>query len=277
MQARVIAHLGLSMNDPAGHAAEPFEGTAVAAEPGCDRLVAHDLGVLVARPAQRHHEHPGLEHLAGVHVGDLGPGAEVDLRGLGRIEVQAHRRAHLGLRRSQLLPEAPHRGVAAGVAMVATQPRVHRRALQPLRAPLANQRGERHQRRDRARCHARWRQRRAQHRVVGQRLRRIQPAHLLGALAQLADLLAAHQPRPRDVAIGIALAQPHQNLSILEHLESPSAHRTPPDKSGSVRPWSSNPAQPTLAPICRSSGGAITPILTWRQYGDPGLAPLRRS
>jgi hypothetical protein len=30
---------------------------------------------------------------------------------------------------------------------------------------------------------------------------------------------------------------------------------------------------PEVAPLRRSSAGSITPILRWRQYADPGLAP----
>src|SRR5450631_745271 len=36
----------------------------------------------------------------------------------------------------------------------------------------------------------------------------------------------AHQPRPGNVAIRIVLPQPQLDLTILNHLESPSAHRT---------------------------------------------------
>ena len=34
---------------------------------------------------------------------------------------------------------------------------------------------------------------------------------------------------------------------------------------------------PHVAPLCRSSRGAITPIFTWRHYGDPQMAPYARS
>lgn len=57
---------------PRDAAAEPFEGAAVAAQPCRDALVADELGLLVTRPGQRHHEEPSLEDLTGVDVGDQG-------------------------------------------------------------------------------------------------------------------------------------------------------------------------------------------------------------
>jgi hypothetical protein len=56
------------------------------AEPGGDGLVAHEFGVLVTRPRQRHHEEPGLEDFACVHIGDGRTSAEVDLHRLARLE-----------------------------------------------------------------------------------------------------------------------------------------------------------------------------------------------
>ena len=36
-------------------------------------------------------------------------------------------------------------------------------------------------------------------------------------------------------------------------------------------------ADPRVAPLRRSRGGAITPIRKWRLYGDHTVAPIRRS
>lgn len=77
------------------------------------------------------------------------------------------------------------------------------------------------------------------------------------------------QPR---LAVGLGqtdqaqtLAQTHQNLSILKHLESPVAHRVSRgQKAGRLAVRGGNP-KPTI------------PLLQWLQYADPGLAPSRRS
>jgi hypothetical protein len=41
--------------DGARNAAEPFEGTPVTGQPRLDRLIQHELCILVPRPAQRYH------------------------------------------------------------------------------------------------------------------------------------------------------------------------------------------------------------------------------
>ena len=76
----------------------------------------------------------------------------------------------------------------------------------------------------------------------------------------------------RDVAVGIALAQAHEHLSILKHLESPAAHRhlhgikIPQGSDWPVRFEMS--VLPRLAPICRST--------TWLLYAENSLAPICR-
>ena len=67
---------------------------AMASEPGRDVLVAHHLRVLMARPTQRHHEHPGLEGLTGVDIGDHRSRTEIDLGGFARREMQPE--GHIG-------------------------------------------------------------------------------------------------------------------------------------------------------------------------------------
>jgi hypothetical protein len=90
------------------------------AEPGGDGLVAHEFGVLVTRPRQRHHEEPGLEDFACVHIGDGRTSAEVDLHRLARLELQAQR--HLGYVVDDLLmQEAVHGRIAAGIAVITHQ------------------------------------------------------------------------------------------------------------------------------------------------------------
>jgi hypothetical protein len=75
-----------------------------------------------------------------------------------------------------------------------------------------------------------------------------------------------------------SLAQAHQDLSILEHLESPLAHAPLPgnkSRKGSCGlPVLDGRRPPEMAPICRSRRGSITPILAgsytsitrWLQY-----------
>ena len=43
------------------------------------------------RPAQRHHEKPGLEEFPDVNIGQQGTGAEIDLGGFARRKVQSKR------------------------------------------------------------------------------------------------------------------------------------------------------------------------------------------
>ena len=61
----------------------------VTGEPGSDRLIPDELGVLVPRPAQGHDEEPGLAQLAGARIRQERSGAEVHLRGLPRGKGQA--------------------------------------------------------------------------------------------------------------------------------------------------------------------------------------------
>ncbi len=105
--------------------------------------------------------------------------------------------------------------------------------------------------------------------------------------AQLRRLGTAHQPRTLDIAVGISLAHAHQDLPVLEHLESPAAHGHPPGTKSpqSTRAASNRDARPlpqtgsnmliigwlhyadpALAPICRSSAGSFMPITKWLQY-----------
>ena len=65
-----------------------FKRTAVTPEPGLDGLIAHELGVLVATPSKHHDKDPGLEHLAGVDIDNLGSFAEIDLCGLSGGELK---------------------------------------------------------------------------------------------------------------------------------------------------------------------------------------------
>jgi hypothetical protein len=269
--------LGIVDDDPPWHAAEPLEGAPMAAQPRGHALVAHEFGVLVARPAQGHDEDPGLERLAGAHIHDLRPGTEVDLRGFARREVQARGGAHRRLGARQGAHEAAHGRVAAGIPVALEQGRVHRRGLHPFGEPRRDHCAQRLERRYAGGCPRPLVQHGRQRGVIGQGLRRIQPTLGLCHGPQHGRLGPPHQLRPRDVAIGIALAHAHQGLAILKHLESPSAHRTLPAKRPRVRRWSSRPDQPPPGTLNHRAGGSITAVMEWLHYGDPGVAPLRRS
>jgi hypothetical protein len=65
--------------------AEELEPGAVQAEPRRDRLVEHQLCVLVPAVRQGHHEHPGAADPGGLGIEDLAREAEVDLRLLTRL------------------------------------------------------------------------------------------------------------------------------------------------------------------------------------------------
>jgi hypothetical protein len=60
----------------------------VAGQPGLHLLVKDDLGVLMPGEAQGHDEDPRLQNLASRGIDELGTGAEVHLRGLGRGKVE---------------------------------------------------------------------------------------------------------------------------------------------------------------------------------------------
>jgi hypothetical protein len=119
------------------------------------------------------------------------------------------------------------------------------------------------------------------HRVIGQRRIGAEPAMPGCQGTKGRHLATTHQPGAGDVALGIALAQPHQDRSILEHLESPAPHRAPPrtkvrEGSGNARQFEM-PVTLPLARICRSATGSITPIRRWLEYADHAVARICRS
>ena len=291
--------LGVVDDDPRRHAAEPCEGAAMAVQPRRHGLVEHHLGVLVARPAQRHHEDPGLERLAGARVRHERPGPEIDLHRIAGCEVQPHR----GRRRQRgrmRLHEPAHRRIAAAVTMVAAQRGVDGRALRAGLQPTLDLRPERLQGGN-ARRHAR---RTCEHRrqrfVIGQRRDRIEPALLDRHLAHRARLRTTHQAGAGNLAIRIALPHPQQGLSVLIHLQTPLAHRRLLAKAEESSEWVGvrdpvsgwqeehwtkafrkpywlHYADHQVAPLRRSWSGSITPIFDWLHYRDHGMALLGRS
>ena len=65
-----------------------FKRAAVTTQPGLDRLIAYQFGILVPAPGQGHDKEPGLEHLAAVHINNLGTFAKVDLGSLAGCKLQ---------------------------------------------------------------------------------------------------------------------------------------------------------------------------------------------
>ena len=80
--------LGVVDDQALRHRAEPLEGAPMAAEPGAYALVPHELDVLMAREAQRHHEGPRAAQLSGGRIDELRTGAEIDLCRICRRERQ---------------------------------------------------------------------------------------------------------------------------------------------------------------------------------------------
>ncbi len=216
--------LGVVDDEARRHRGEPLEGAAMAAEPCGHRLIPDELDVLMTREAQRHHEAPGAALLAARRIEQERTGAEIDLRGFARAELQTHR----GFSRTRSIEHrehAPHGRVAAAVAVLATQRGMDRHAAHALLGPAGDALAKRLDAGNGAARPARLADRRRDHGVLGQRRVSDQPAMPIRQRTQCRDLGPAHQPRPRNVAVGIALAQTHQDRSILEHLESPAPHR----------------------------------------------------
>ena len=264
--------LGIVDDQPRRNGGEPFEGAAMTAEPSGYRLIPDELDVLMAREAQRHHEGPGAPPLVARGIEQHRPGAEIDLRRFARTELQPHGR--LGRARRRHRPQhAPHRRVAAAVPMLATQRSVDRDTPHTLLGPARHHIAKRLDRGNRAARPARLAEHRRDLAVLRQRRVGGEPAMLRGQRPQHCHLGPAHQPRPSNVAVGIALAQAHQDRSILEHLESPAPHRGSPSGQKSERvavTRSVRDARPHPA-------GSNTPITEWLLYADHGVAPICRS
>jgi len=80
---------------------------------------------------------------------------------------------------------------------------------------------------------------------------------------------------PSNVPVGIALAHPHQDLSILIHLEPPLTHGHLRQKSRKHSRFT-KVRTPEVAPLGRKSTGAITPQFWWRHYAEIEMAPFCR-
>ena len=82
------------------------------------------------------------------------------------------------------------------------------------------------------------------------------------------------QPSAGDGPIGIALAQTHQDLSILEHLESPAGHRFPSAPGYCLRRLAMRRCDPRCPALHRT--GSNTPKHQWLHSGENRVAPICR-
>jgi hypothetical protein len=159
-------------------------------------------------------------------VHEEGTSAEVHLRHLGRGELQAAGDFH-----GQLLAQARHQTahgrVAARPAVPALQRQVDGRAADALLEPLLHRGAVGLQAGDGGGGAPGGRQRLGDGLIAGQRAGRLQPALLGRHGAPVAGLAPAHDPRGRDVAVGVALAHAQQGLTVVVHLESPARHLLP--------------------------------------------------
>lgn len=197
--------MGAGLDDYAQrHAIKPFEGSAVAAQPGGAALVPDEL----------------------------------DLHSIGRGNAQAH--GDIGGQFAAQLPEHAHHGrVAARKSVFAPEGGRDGAALHARVEPALDHRTVGLDAGDgRTRHLAPLAQGGHDHGVVGRVRRRVKPAMLKGDCAQLAQLVADHQARACHLAHRVSRAQSHEHLSVLNHLECPASHWVALlSRSLEGRPW----------------------------------------
>ena len=134
----VKTHIAVDPNLTITHiTTEEGEGVLVEAQPGLDGLVEDELHVLVAAPGEGHHEDPGPAPSPGVGIEHQPGVAEVHLRFLAGLDLDAHR--HFGRGRFQAAHEAPYRGVGALVAVVILETLADGLDFHPQLAPADHQ------------------------------------------------------------------------------------------------------------------------------------------
>jgi hypothetical protein len=248
----------------------------MAAEPGGDRLIPDELDILVPREAKRHDEGPSTADDPG-RVGEHRAGAKINLSGLprGKVEADSGFGRRFPLERRQ---QATHRRVTAGVAVFAFQGGENDDAGNALGMPGGNLVTPTFQAGNGGTGSLRRGQGGGDDGIVGQDAGALQPALGLGQAPQAGRIGPAHETALGNVAVGIALTHAHQSLSVVVHLDSPSAHRSSRQKiaegtRGRVKfprcPLATSPswwleyADHRLAHIRRSRGGSYTAITDW--------------
>ena len=180
----------------------------------------------MTREREGHHERPGAMRRTG-GIDHHGARAEVHLRRFGGLKVQTDRRIGRA-RLADRYDQPVHRGVAPRVAVVTAQGCVHRLALHALIEPRGNERAPGCDRGHRGARATRLPDDRGDRLLLGHRALGGEPTLRVRERAKRGGLLAAHQAAARNDALGIAFTQSRENLSVLEHLESPATHRAPP-------------------------------------------------
>ncbi len=204
------------------------------AQPGLDRLIEHELGILMAAARQRHHERPRATEATTFGIEELAAEPEVDLGFLARRHLDPERRAHRG--GCHAAQEPLDRGVAAREAVLLDQelpdglpfdpafvqhqdplaPRLDERLL--VRGPLGRA----------------WLQQCRQGRGVGQR------AAVEHPVAGGPDAVAGHRVTADvqvagDASVRLAQLQTANNLANVGHRTPPSRHGSPPGGDGLLR------------------------------------------
>lgn len=244
----------------------------MAGEPGGDRLIAHDLGVLVPAPRQRHDKEPGLEDFGGLAVGDQRTRAEIDLGLFADGEIKHHgRRRRCG---GGTMEKAMHGMHAAGEAMPADQGLAHGGDRDPLLVPgedffavrFDRGGGLRGPRRAGARCLGRRLVVRGDQGVVGDRAADVQPVLSAGDSPYPGHRASPDPLRSGNSAIGLARSQALDDLPYFVHFEPPVSHCACPQQNRRRvrnRKSESRFYCRLLAPLARDFSGLIRPRFQW--------------
>ena len=268
--AEIIEH------DPTRHAAEELEGGAMQPQPGLDRLVEDELGVLMPAARQRHHEDPGAAHAAALEIEELAGVAEVHLRLLAGRDFEPQRgAAPSGRQPSQ---EALHRRVAAGEVMLLDEELPDGLAFDPtlvqgehalapgLDPRLLMRRALGRRRRQQAGERGRVRERAA-----------VQDAVAARPHAIPRDGVATDAEIPGDPAIGLAQLQPAENLTDVGHRTPPSRHSSPPGVDGlqqgfwaGARMRKESGHAPPGGSLWPTLGGSVWVTLSGSAWATPG-------
>ena len=217
--------LGVVDDDALGHAIEPLEGAAVAAQPSGHGLIPDELQVLVARVAQRHDEGPSAAHLA-IGVPQEWASAKVDLGGLAGLEGQAHGQIGAG----QLLLDVPDEAIDGRVAalelVLAHEGGVDGLALNACGDPAGDRLAPGLGFGDGAGgalgfCG----QALGDGRHIGQWRVGLKPAQAERQSAKLGDFDAAHEAQAGNLAVTVARAQANEDVSVFMHLDLSAAHQ----------------------------------------------------
>ncbi len=254
-------------DDAPGDAAEEFEGGPMQAQPGRDRLVEDQLGVLMAAARQRHHENPGAAGPPPLGIQELAGEAEVDLRLLSGLDLDPE--GGRGRGRSDAAEEAFHRGIAAGKPVLLDQELPNGLPLDAARVQGEHALAQGlDQRLLVGRPLAR---RPLQQRGQGPRVRHrpaVEHAVPGGPEPIVRHRVAADAEVAGDAPVGLAQVQPSQDLADIGHRTPPSRHSSPP-RAGVLRR-----GFPVVGRTRKESGHAPPGGSIWPPLGGSAWATL---